>query len=364
MTRDTPGTRTGEIWILGATGRIGRAVAVRLAARGADIALIGRSHESLREVAAAAGRPGAHLVATDSVECMAAEITSRRPAVVVNALGGYAETAVGIARACMPGGHYVDLAADLVAVPRLLGLHRQAADVASTLITGAGFGVLATEAVVVKLCEGRPTPNRVRVDALASVATEAGTMGAAFAATVVDVITSGGRRIENGRMVKTRLGSDVRSHALPDGQTAKSAGAPSGELLAARRASDAPNVTVTSGLAPTSPFARAVLPLFAALLSIPPMRRAAVRRMAKAPITAAPRPRTHSWGHAVVTWPDGSRREGWLRADDGMDYTADVITETAIRLADGQAPFGAYTPAAAFGPDLATAAAGTFLLDL
>ncbi|MCH0558436.1 saccharopine dehydrogenase NADP-binding domain-containing protein [Streptomyces sp. MUM 16J] len=363
MTRDTPGTHTGEIWILGATGRIGRAVAARLAARGADIVLIGRSHESLRQVAAAAGRPGANLVATDSVEHMAAEIASRRPGLVVNALGGYAETAVGIARACMPGGHYVDLAADLVAIPRLFGLHRQAADVGSTLITGAGFGVLATEAVVVKLCEGRPTPDQVRADALASVATEAGTMGTAFAATVVDAITSGGRRIENGQMVKTRLGSNVETHALPDGQTAKSAGAPSGELLAVQRASNAPNVAVTSGLAPTSMLVRAALPLFAALLSMPPVRRVAVRQMAKAPIKAAPRPRTHSWGHVVATWPDGSQTEGWLRTDDGMDYTADVITETALRLADGHAPYGAYTPAAAFGPDLAIAAGGAFLLD-
>ena len=35
----------------------------------------------------------------------------------------------------------------------------------SVLITGAGFGVLATEAVVAELCADRSTPTRVRVDA-------------------------------------------------------------------------------------------------------------------------------------------------------------------------------------------------------
>jgi hypothetical protein len=42
-------------------------------------------------------------------------------------------------------------------VPRLLELHEEAAAQGSTLVTGSGFGVFATEAVVVKLCENLPT---------------------------------------------------------------------------------------------------------------------------------------------------------------------------------------------------------------
>lgn len=74
-------------------------------------------------------------------------------------------------------------------------------------------------------------------------------------------------------------------------------------------------------------------------------------------------PRPHSWGHAVIDWPDGARREGWLRADDGMDYTADAVMAAVMRLAEGDRPAGAYTPAAAFGPEIGTAAGGTFILD-
>ena len=72
--------------------------------------------------------------------------------------------------------------------------------------------------------------------------------------------------------------------------------------------------------------------------------------------------RADPWGHAVVDWDDGTRREGWLRADDGMDFTAAVAAETATRLAYGMGRPGAFTPAMALGPDLATAAGGTFLL--
>jgi len=361
MTQDA---RAGELWILGATGRTGRAVAGRLGARGLNVVLVGRDRERLSAAGAAPGPGGgARLLVMDSADQIAREIALRKPAVVVNTIGGYAGSAAVIARACMPGGHYVDLAADLVAVPRLFGLHQNAVKAGSTLVTGAGFGVLATEAVVAKLCEGRPAPDSVRVDAVASVATEAGVMGAAFAASIVDVLTTRGRRYRDGRLVKARLGAGPQRLSLPDGQSATSAGVPSAELYAAHAASGAPSVTVTSALAPAAPVVRAMLPLLGAVLSVPPLRRLAVRRLARTALKAAPRPRRHSWGHAVIVWADGTSREGWLRAGDGMDFTADVAAEVAARLAKGKAEPGVYTPAAAFGPDLAKAAGATFILD-
>ncbi|MFD4787710.1 NAD(P)H-binding protein [Streptomyces sp. NPDC058459] len=353
-------TRSDEVWILGASGRIGSDVTTRLLARGLRPVPVGRDSDRLRKTAADLGL---RTVIADGTDAIAVEITRQRPAVVFNAIGNYADTATTLARACMPGGHYLDLAPDLTAVPRLLDLHEEATAHGSTMVTASGFGCLATEAVVVKLCENRPTPATVRIDALSSVATEEGVMGAGFAASIVDSMTTGGRRYENGRMVTARLGADPQHLTLPDGQKVKSAGAPTAELLAAHRASNAPSITFTTALAPTSPVVRAVLPLAARLMAIPALRRFAVRRLAGVKLKASPRPRRHSWGHAVIIWPDGTRREGWLRADDGMDYTAAVATEVATRLAKGEGRPGAFTPAAALGPDIAIAAGGTFLLD-
>ncbi|MFF1280126.1 saccharopine dehydrogenase NADP-binding domain-containing protein [Streptomyces sp. NPDC058299] len=360
MTGTTHDTRSGEVWVLGAAGRIGSAVTTRLVDRGMRPVLVGRESDRLGKTAA---DRGLRAVIADGIDSIATEITRQRPAVVFNAIGNYADTATTLARACMPGGHYLDLAADLTAVPRLLELHEEAAAQGSTLVTSSGFGVLATEAVVVKLCENRPTPAAVRVDALSSVATEEGVMGAGLAASIIDAMTTGGRRYKDGRMITARLGADPQHLTLPDGQKVKSAGAPTAELLAAQRASNAPSVTVTTALAPTSPVVRAILPLAVRLMSIPALQRFAVRQMAGAKLKAAPRPRQHSWGHAAITWPDGTRREGWLRADDGMDYTAAVATEVVIQLTKGEGKPGAYTPAAALGPDIAIAAGGTFLLD-
>ncbi|MGP3775681.1 hypothetical protein ACTWJ8_33160 [Streptomyces sp. SDT5-1] len=361
MTDTTRSARREEIWILGAGGRIGSAVTANLAAQGFKPVLVGRESggDRLRRTAADLG---SRVVIANGVDGIAAEITRQRPAVVFNGIGNYAETAPVIARACMPGGHYLDLAADLTAVPRLLDLGREAEEAGSTLVTGSGFVVLATEAVVIKLCEDRPTPATVRVDALASVSLSAGVVGAAFAASMIDMFATGGRRYTDGRMVTSRLGADLQQLTLPDGEQAKSAGAPTAELLAAHRASNAPSVTVTTGMAPTSRAVRAVAPLVGKLLSIEPLRRFALSGMAKAKMKESPAPRRHSWGHAVVTWADGTRREGWLRADDGMDYTASVAATVAAHLARGEGRPGAYTPGALFGADLAEQAGGQFLL--
>ncbi|OIJ84624.1 saccharopine dehydrogenase NADP-binding domain-containing protein [Streptomyces monashensis] len=352
----------GEIWILGATGRVGRAVAARIAAAGTVPVLVGRDAGRLRKAAADLGLcADSKIVVASGSDAMAAEISWQRPAVVVNTIGDYAETAVPLARACMPGGHYLDQANDPTAFHRLLALHDEAASAGSTLVTGAGFGVLGTESIVARLCENRPVPSKVRVDAFASVAVEEGVMGTALATSVVDGFAMGGRCFEGGRLVKTRLGGEVHHLALPDGERMSAVGVPSGELIAAQRVSKAPSVSATSGLVPASRAVRAALPPLSALLRIGTIRSFAIDWMAGIKAKATPRPRPHTWGHAVVTWPDGTVREGWLRAGDAMDFTSAVAAQTALQLAAGKGQPGAHTPAAALGHGLAIAAGADFI---
>lgn len=350
-----------EVWILGGTGRIGRAVAKILdSTSAAQIVLVGRSQERLDAVRSALSRPAGTELA-DSPGAIAELVRARRPAVVVNALGSYADSADSIARACMPGGHYVDLANDLASMPAIVALNDEAIAANSTLVTGAGFGVVGTEAVVAKLCAGRGQPTSVRIDALGSVGTEAGVTGAAFAASIVEVLATGGRQYRDRRLVAARLGAPVIRVTTPDGYAVSSAGTPSGELLAARLVSGAPDVVATSALAPVSPAARAILPVAGAFMKIGALRRFATRRLAAVRMNARPRPRPYSWGHAVAQWPEGVTREGWLRAGDAMDFTANVAAIVAARLIDDLAPTGAFTPTAAFGPNIAEVAGGEFV---
>jgi len=357
-----------EVWVLGGTGRSGRAVAVELVARGLEPVLVGRDAERLQ---AAAGAVGAdQVLVASSVEEMAALVGQHRPAVVVNTVGPFATTAPPLLAACLPGSHYVDLANDLGAVVALLEQDAAAVAAGRTVVTGAGFGVTATESVVVALCAGRPAPARVRVDMVPSLAVEEGVLGDALAGTLVEGLPGvpGGRRfqgraVRGGRLVPARLGGDALLLTLPDGERVTTAALPLGELLAAQRASGAAEVVAASSAGPTSPLARAVLPLGTALLGVAPLRAAARRGLARVRFRAAPRPREHSYGHARVEWADGSVREGWLQLGDAQEWTGAVPAEISRRLLAGEGRAGAGTPAALFGTSLAQACGATYLLD-
>jgi hypothetical protein len=103
-------------------------------------------------------------------------------------------------------------------------------------------------------------------------------------------------------------------------------------------------------------------PLISALVRIPAVRRFATRRLATVRTKAKARGRPFSYAHARLEWPSGEISEGWLRAGEGMAFTADVAAEVARRLARGEGKLGAYSPGALFGPELALLAGGQFIL--
>ena len=356
-----------EVWILGGTGRSGRAIAAELLSRGMSPVLVGRDAARLAEAAARTGQ--GRTVVAGSAEAMATEIRRQQPAVVINTIGPFTVTAAPLASACLQAGDYVDLANDMAAVSALLAMTDAAAAAGRTLVTGAGFGVTATESVVVRLCAGRPAPARVRVDMVPALDMEAGAIGEALAGTILDGLPGvagggryDGRRYADGRLVRDRIGGDALRLTLPDGSQVTTASMPLGELMAAQRASGAPSVVSASSEAPASPVVRAVLPLATTLLAIGPVRSFAKRRLAGVTVKARERPREHSWGHARLQWADGSTAEGWLRVGEAQAFTGAVPAEVARRLLDGAGKPGAYTPAALFGPSLAEACGGEYLI--
>ncbi|MFJ7902880.1 hypothetical protein ACIQ6V_20710 [Streptomyces sp. NPDC096198] len=331
---------------------------------------MGRDPGRLRALAGTLGG-ATRTMAAGSVDAAAELLARHAPAVVVHTVGPFTRTAGPVVRACPPGTHYVDLANELAAVTALLGLDEEAVATGRCLVTGAGFGVLATESVVRTLCGERFPARRVRVDAVprgghrADPGGTGGRVGAALAGSVVATLALGGRRYEGGRLVRARLGSDAGRLVLPDGSAVRTAGAPTGELEAARRACGAPFVVAASAMVPAGRAVRALLPSAAVLLSCPVLRRAAERRLAGLRVAARGSDgsgRVHSWARARVQDADGTVREGWLRTGGAGEFTAAVAAEVACRLARGEGRPGAHTAGSLFGPELAVAAGGRFLL--
>lgn len=353
-----------SIWILGATGRTGRAAAGLLQQRGIAPVLVGRNAARLR---ALAEELGSDFVIANGLDDMVARIRHARPGVVLNTVGPFMVTANPLIDACIAAGsHYVDLGNDMGVVPAVLARDAEATPVGVALVTGAGFGGAASESVVVRLCDGMPPAAKVRTDMVPSIEIEEGTLGEAFAATLLTGmpgVPGGGRyqarRISNGRIRPAGIGSRRQKLTTPDGHEVSSGLMPLGELAAAQRQSGAPEAEAASAEAPTGPL-RALFPLAEVFLRFGPLRRALIRRLAATRVSTRPRPREYSWAHARVEWADGRVREGWLRLGDASEATVRFAAETSVRLAEGKGTPGAFTPAALFGPQLAEACGGRY----
>jgi len=350
-----------EVWVLGATGRTGRAITRRLHAAGVPLVLVGRDPGRLR--AAVTDLDGEPRMIVASLSAALSQLGEDPPGVVVSTVGPFTTTAPQVTGALPPGTHYVDVSNELASVERLLEQDAAAATKDQVLVTGAGFGVLGTESVVLRLCAGRPPAAEVRVDALPAVALEAGVLGAALAATIVEVISAGGREVRRGRLVRARPAAHHRELTTPDGHVLGTASGANGELIAAWRASGADSVVAASSAAPASALLRSVVPATTALFRVPGVGRLAVRALARIPLKPADMPRSFSWAHARVKWASGQVLEGWLRVGDGTEFTAAVTVEVTRRLLKGEGRPGAHTPGAVFGPELAEAAGGEFVLD-
>jgi short subunit dehydrogenase-like uncharacterized protein len=337
----------GAIWIFGATGLSGRAIADELIAAGADVVLVGRDRERLANIAAG-GAVGRRVVSGPAE--LAGLISAEKPSVVINAVGPYGATAMPVARACLAAGtHYVDQANELEPVTQLLDLDADARNHGVTLLTGAGFGVLATEALTIELRADRPPAARAVVAALPAVQG----LGSSVLASAVDVIGYGGRRYRDGRLERRRLGADHERISLPDGSSRTALGVPTGELEAARRASGARDVLACSSEVPSGPVVRAVLPAVSAVLAARPIRAGVQRMIGRLRLTPPASAGDVSWAYARLEWADGTCREAWLRTGEGYAFTARVAALAAARLSDASSPAGAFTPGALFGTDLA-----------
>lgn len=302
-----------EVWMLGATGRTARAIAGALDEAGASLVLAGRDRSRLEDAARALG--SAPRLAVGPLEGLAGRFAAGAPAVVINTVGPFARTAARVLAGLPPGSHYVDVANEYAALEAVLGRDGDAVAGGQVLVSGAGFGVVANESIVVRLCEGQPPAARVRVDAMPSLATAPGAMGSALAGTIIESLPFGRRQVRDGRLIATPFDDTLARLRTPDGDTLHSANFSSGDLLAAWRASRAQHVVAASSEVPSGLAVRLALPALSMLARSPQMRRIGIDRLARAvqrpgatqSVLVGPRPGPMAlWCHA--RWVATSRR--------------------------------------------------------
>ncbi|HEX7827279.1 MAG TPA: saccharopine dehydrogenase NADP-binding domain-containing protein [Mycobacterium sp.] len=353
---------TSTIAILGASGLVGRAIIGELGASAErKLVFVGRDQARLRAVAA--GSASAVTVAVGDDRDWAA-ILDRvpRPDLVLNLVGPSTETAPPVLDWCLRNGaHYCDVANELDAFEHTLGRDDAARRAAVSVVTGAGFGVVATEALVLALRGNRPPASSARVAAMPGMATK----GRNVAASAVEVLAAGGRAYRSGVLTHTRPGSAHWRIPTPSGADMGGLGVAVGDLESARRASGAGDVDAFTAEIPANGLVRAVLPALTKATRYGPIRRAIEYGVG---LTDSPGPAGKdddyvSLSYAQLDWANGESRAGWLQMGDGYEFSGKVGTAVVLAQLAGRVPPGAHTPASVLGPELAFATGATFVVD-
>lgn len=313
------------VLLVGASGIMGGLIAHEAARRNLRLVLAGRHQDRLVELAGALGRGQASALLLDAASPQALDDAVSGTDLVLNTVGPFTRLAPPLIDACLRAGvPYVDLANELEAVLALLARDAEARRRPVTLVTGAGFGVTATETLALLLARSTTDPLRtVRVVSAPAVAYAS----PGVQATVAEALAHGSARYVDGELVRTPLGEGA---TLLDGlgDLGQVIPVPQGDLVAAQRATSAPNVVA---YAP----ARAERPL--------------------APVTTQ-EVRSHAWADGSTE--SGRRLEARLSFGEGFQASAVIAVEVAVRVLATPRP-GAWTPGQLFGPELALASGAT-----
>lgn len=290
-----------DVVVLGASGTAGRLIVDELTSHG--VSVVGAS------------RRGAPSIDLDDPVALRQLVSSGR--VVINTIGPFARLAPAVVAACLDTGtHYVDIGNERAAVRALLDRDERARDRDVTLVTGAGFGLVATEALILALMMTGATPvASVIVASAASSAHDTVGVRATVAATMADGATT----YVNGRLVRAPIGQDATTLTF-GGTTRQVIPAPVGDLEAARHLTGVGDVIAYIAPRDTSD--------------------------------------DNSHAYAAITDPNGTVHPAELITGEGFAFTAFTAAETAVRLLSDAKP-GAWTPCNLLGIDIATSAPNT-----
>lgn len=343
----------GPIAVVGATGFTGRLTVAALQGRGAPVRIIGRNRQKLDAVAAA--HPG---VEVRDVQWDAAALAEalRGCAAAVSCAGPFEQAGRPVVEAAVRARvPYTDSTGEQTFIRWVFDEVMQPARAAGVpLVPAAGFDYLPGDLGAALVAQGMGPLERIDVvyaaeSAVASVGTRVSALSIAASPAV---------SLRDGRLRPMRIAAMRRS---VDAGWGRVTGAliPTGEPLQIPRHLDVATVygylAVPGAMSPSSPGAS----LFGSVLRVPGVS-ALLTRMAKSgpegPDGTARSARIAC--HVQATGRDGERRALLLEGRDPYGFTADSLSELAVRMADGVDATGACAPAEVVEPAGFLAATG------
>jgi short subunit dehydrogenase-like uncharacterized protein len=318
-------------WMLyGAAGHTGALVAQHAVAHGHRPLLAGRNARALAASAENLDLPF-RTVSLDDPGALAGALGDVD--LVLNAAGPFLRTAAPLAEACLRAGvHYLDISNELQVFRALYDLNDAAQRAGVSIIPGVGFGVVATNCLARYVSDAVGGAERLEVATRIASAQP----GPGAAATMQENLPFGGWIRQGGRLTPQELFTGITTIDFPDG-SCEAMPVPTGDLEAAFHATGAPNVVA-----------------YAASPPVPAAPDSAVEAAGPAII------RSFGWARAIGR--DGAVAEALLQTGDSYAFTP----AASIRAVDetlARSPSGAFSPAAAFGPDFVWSIEDTTRID-
>jgi short subunit dehydrogenase-like uncharacterized protein len=347
---------SGHVLLYGASGYSGRLVARELLARGVRPVLAGRDANKTAAVAAELGCEW-HAARVDDPSALATMLDGA--AVVLNAAGPFAHTALPIVSACLARGtDYLDLAGEVPVVARLAAMHAAARARGVMVMPSVGFDVVPTDALLAHVARRCPGGR-----ALTSAVSRPAFLSPGSAKTLLENVDLGVVR-RDGVITPLRLGSIERTFDFGNGPR-PCLNVSFVDVVTAYFTTGIPNVTT---FAEATPLLRLVpFGLMMASWLRTSVGGAVGRALADA-VWSDPPGRTDTRAirmTIVAECENGHRRaRARLTTPEAYDFTGVTAAAVAMRVLGGDREPGFQTPARLFGPDFVLGLPGVVREDL
>jgi len=219
------------------------------------------------------------------------------------------------------------------------------------VLPAVGFGTVASDGLALHVAERMP--NATHLELATVLATDGSSAGAR--ASRMQALAGGGRIVRNGRLTRTRLGTDARRSRTPIGDRTLVA-APTADLVVSAHTTGIPNITALVPVQMPPVAAKLAMPM------LPFVARASgvLPRRSRAKQPGQQRRSLDSYVWARASAGDGPTTEAWLRTGEGYAYTASAAI-LAVEATLGAEALGATTVAKAFGSRLCFEAGGALV---
>ena len=339
--------------IYGANGYTGELVAEEAVRRGLRPVLAGRNRQAVRSLAQRLDLDN-RVFGLDDSRALGEGLEG--VAAVLHCAGPFIRTSKPMVEACLAAGaHYLDITGEIGVFESIQRRGDEARAAGVALIPGVGFDVVPTDCLAARLAVALPDATHLTL----AFTSEGGATSRGTLKTMVESLPYAGAVREEGRIVPVPMAMDARKFDFTCGSRWAMT-IPWGDVSTAFHTTGIPNIRVYSGAPPSAiKRMRRMRPLLP-LASLTPFKRAAqwwIGRTVTGPDEEMRRTaRVCLWGEARSE--AGEVRRATAETPEGYAFTALASVECATRVLGGNVAAGAWTPARAFGPDLAFELAG------